>query len=826
MSDGDGTAVALYSGPEMKFTRSWLEDHIETDASLDEIVATLTKIGLEVEHVDAKAASLKDFVIARVLEAKPHPNADRLSVCLVDAGTGAPVQVVCGAPNARTGMTSVFSPPGTYIPGKKITLGTGVIRGVESNGMLCSGAELELSDDHNGILDLPETAPVGRPYAQWAGLDDPVIEINLLPNRPDAMGVHGIARDLAAAGLGRFKDRPFAPVEAEFPCPVDVKLAFEPEDAHLAPAFALRLVRGVRNGPSPDWLQKRLRAIGLRPINALVDITNYLTFDRARPLHVFDADKVRGNLVVRRAEPGETLLALDGRTYTLDRESVVIADESGVESLAGIIGGEATGCDETTTSVLIESALWDPINIARTGRRLGISSDARYRFERGVDPSFLVPGLGLATRLVLEFCGGTASETVVAGRVPQPDRRVLFPWSEVRRMTGLDLDPSEMAAILERLGFDLAVSAGNSDQVVVKAPSFRSDIEGKADLVEEIVRIAGLERVAPQPLPRPAEHVSTPVLTLLQKRTATAKRTLAAAGLVETVTWSFVSHQLATLFGGGSEALALANPIAADLSDMRPSLLPGLIAAAQRNADRGRGDVALFEVGQIFLGDEENGQRTAATGVRRGTAKPTGAGRHWLGAGGPVDVYDAKADLLALLAALGVPLGGAQIVTGGPAWFHPGCSGTLQLGPKTKIGVFGELHPKWLESLDATGPIVGFEVFLDDLPAPKARPTKTRPKLELSELMPVQRDFAFVVDRAVTAADIVKAAQGGDRVLVTDVAVFDVYEGTGIPEGKKSLAISVTLQPREKTLTEAEIDAVAAKIVTEVGKKTGGVLRG
>ncbi|QBR71575.1 phenylalanine--tRNA ligase subunit beta [Beijerinckiaceae bacterium] len=810
----------------MKFTVSWLKDHIETDATLDEMIATLTKIGLEVEHVEDKALALKDFVVARVVEAKPHPNADRLRVCLVDTGGEAPVQVVCGAPNARTGMKSVFAAPGAHIPGKKITLAKGVIRGVESNGMLCSGAELELSDDHDGILDLPDAAPVGVAYAQWAHLDDPVIEINLLPNRPDAAGVHGIARDLAAAGLGKFKDRPIKPVESKFPCPRQVRLDLAPADAHLAPVFALRQVRGVRNGQSPDWMQKRLKAIGLRPINALVDITNYLTFDRARPLHVFDANKVEGNIVVRRAREGETLVALDGRTYTLDPDVLVIADDSGVESLAGIMGGQASGCDESTTDVLIEAALWDEVNIARSGRRLGINSDARYRFERGVDPAFCLPGLELATRLVIELCGGVASTPVVAGKVPQPDKRVVFPWSEVKRLTGLDLETSEMAGILEHLGFELANFAGNSDEVVVKVPSFRPDIEGKADLVEEIVRIAGLERVAARPLPRASDQVAAAVLTLLQKRVGNAKRALAANGLVEAVTWSFVSHQRALLFGGGAPSVALANPIAPELSDMRPSLLPGLIAAAQRNADRGHGDVALFEVGQIFLGDGENDQRIAASAIRRGRAKQMGTGRHWSAAPADVDIFDAKADALALLASLGVPTSGLQTVSGGPDWFHPGRSGTLQFGPKNVIGAFGELHPRHLEAIGAEGPVVGFEIILNDIPAPKSKPTKAKPKLEFSELMPVQRDFAFVVDRFVKAADILKAAQAGERALVSDVGVFDVYEGKGIPEGKKSVAISVTLQPREKTLTEAEIDAVAGKIIAEVTKKTGATLRG
>jgi len=810
----------------MKFTLSWLKEHLETDAGLAEIIETLTKIGLEVEHVDDPSVALKDFITAFVVEARPHPNADRLQVCVVDAGGEIPVQVVCGAPNARTGLKSVFAPPGAYIPGKKITLGKGVIRGVESNGMLCSGAELGLSDDHDGILELPASAPVGASYAEWAGLADPVIEINLLPNRPDAMGVQGIARDLAAAGLGKFMDRNVTPVPEGARFPIAVKLDFSAEDAHLAPAVALRLVRGVRNGPSPDWMQNRLKAIGLRPINALVDITNYFTFDRARPLHVFDANKVKGDLTVRRARSGEELRALDGRTYALDADMVVIADAEGVESLAGVMGGEATGCDEATTAVLIESALWDPVNIARTGRKLGINTDARYRFERGVDPAFCLQGLDLATAFVLELCGGVASAVALAGKIPQPDRRIMFPWSEVARLTGLELDASEMTAILERLGFELAGSPGNSDQVLVKAPSFRPDIEGKADLVEEIVRIAGLERVSARPLPRASEHVAAPVLTQLQKRVRTAKRALAAGGLVEAVTWSFVSHQRAALFGGGAPSLALANPIAPELSDMRPSLLPGLIAAAQRNADRGHGDLALFEVGQIFPGDGETDQRMAAGAIRRATAKPAGAGRHWSAPAGEVDSFDVKADVMSLLVALGAPTSGLQIVSGGPAWLHPGRSAILQFGPKNTIGAFGEIHPRVLEQLNAEGPLVGFELVLNDIPAPKSRQTKAKPKLELSEFMPVLRDFAFLVDRSVQAADIVKAAQAGERALVSDVGVFDVYEGKGIPEGKKSVAISVTLQPREKTLTEAEIDAVAAKIIAEVSRKTGASLRG
>ncbi len=803
----------------MKFTLSWLKDHLETSASLDEIVEALTRIGLEVENLENPAAKYAGFVVARVIEARQHPNADRLRVCIVDAD-GEPVQVVCGAPNARTGMKSVFSPVGTYIPGKKITLTKGTIRGVDSNGMLCSAAELELSEDHTGIIDLPADAPVGVPYATYAGLDDPVIEINLTPNRPDATAVSGIARDLAAAGLGTLKTKAPAPVAGKFDCPVKVRLDFAPADAHLCPAFALRLVRGVKNGPSPEWMQKRLRAIGLRPINALVDITNYVTFDRGRPLHVFDAAKVAGDLTVRRARKGEKVLALDGRLYELDDSAVVIADEKGVESIAGIMGGEHTGCDERTTDVLIESALWDPVNIAQSGRKLGIVTDARYRFERGVDPAFCIPGAELATEMVIELCGGEPSRLFVAGAPPKGTKLVDFPFSEVRRLTGLDIPKAEGEAILAKLGF--AVLSDDK----VEAPSWRPDIDGKADIVEQIVRIAGLDRVPPNPLERLEPSVAKPVLTLLQKRTRTAKRALAALGLREAVTWSFIAEPTAELFGGGNPALALANPIAADLSDMRPSLIPGLAAAAERNARRGFRDVALFEVGQIFLGTGERDQRVAAAALRRGLAKAEGAGRHWLGGGGAVDVFDAKADAFALLAALGVPTGGLQIVPGGARFLHPGRSARLQFGPQNVIGWFGQLHPDALEALDMEGPIAAFEIVLDALPAPKARSTKAKAKLERSEFMPVERDLAFVVEKSVPAADLVRAAQAAERNLVAAAQVFDVYEGQGVPPGRKSVAISVTLQPKDRTLTDAEIDAVIAKIVAEAARKTGAALRG
>jgi phenylalanyl-tRNA synthetase beta chain len=801
----------------MKFTLGWLKEHLDTDHTLGEIVDKLTMIGLEVERVEDKAKLLAPYVIARVVEAKQHPNADRLRVCMVDTGDGKLVQVVCGAPNARSGMKGVFVPPGAFIPGKNMTLAVGTIRGVESRGMLVSEFELQLSDDHEGIIDLPDDAPIGASFAKWKGLDDPVIEINLTPNRADGTAVHGIARDLAAADMGKFKDPSIKPVTSAFPGPVNVTI----ESPELCPAFALRLVRGVKNGPSPDWMRRRLTAIGLRPINALVDITNYITYDRGRPLHAFDAAKVRGNLVVRRGRAGETLTALDGKTYTLDDSMCVIADEEGVESLAGIMGGEKTGCSEATTDVLIESALWNEINIAQTGRKLGINSDARYRFERGVDPAFMLPGLEFATQMVIDLCGGTPSEIVVAGKVEAPERVIDFPLSELKRLAGLDVPLTEVRRVLGHLGFFVA---GQGEKVKVAVPSWRADVAGKADIVEEVVRMLGVDRVPPTPFDR-GDAARKPVLTPIQVRTRKAKRALAVRGLVEAVTWSFIAKPQAELFGGGRAELALANPIAADLSDMRPSLIPGLVAAAQKNTDRGFPDVALFEVGQVFRGDQPQDQFTAAAGVRRALAKASGLGRHWSKKDGEVDAFDAKADALAALMAAGAPAQALQVTPGGPAWYHPGRSGTIQIGPQNVLGHFGELHPSALEALDADGPLAAFEVILERIPEPKAKPTRAKPALDLSLFQPVERDFAFVVERSVKAADIVRAAQSADRKLISGIAVFDVYEGAGIEPGKKSIAIAVTLQPRDKTMTDAEIDALAAKIVAEVGKKTGGVLR-
>ena len=806
----------------MKFTLSWLKEHLETDASLEQICERLTAIGLEVEDVDDKAA-YKPFVIARVLAAEKHPEADRLKVLTVDAGDGKPVQIVCGAPNARAGLVGALARPGTYVPGIDVTLSVGKIRGVESHGMMCSEKELDISDDHNGIIDLPEDAPVGTSFAAYAGIDDPVIEINLTPNRPDCTSIYGIARDLAAAGLGTLKTMPIPSFKVEGELTTAVKI--ELDDQRLCPGFALRLVRGVKNGPSPAWMQKRLRAIGLRPISALVDITNYMTFDQGRPMHVFDANKVKGDLVVRRATEGETILALDQREYRLGPANVVISDDNGVESIGGVMGGEHSGCDENTTDVLIESALWDPINIARTGRALGIITDARYRFERGVDPEYMMPGLERTTELVLELCGGTASKATLVGYRGFEAKTIDFPVSEVKRLTGLEISSAESAEILKGLGFGVA---GSGERLTVSVPSWRPDVDGKADLVEEVMRVHGVDKIKPAPL-EAIGTVNARILTTLQIRTRTARRALAARGMLEAVTWSFISEDQAKLFGGGSAALKLANPIAADMSDMRPSLLPGLLSAAQRNADKGYGDVAIFEVSGTYESDKPEGQRRVAGGVRRGTASIAGAGRMWSnaskGGGKPVDVYDAKADALAVLEACGLPMSNVQFETGAPEWYHPGRSGTIKMGPKVVLGYFGEFHPKTLAALDVAGVYCGFEVFVDAMPEPKKKATRTKPPLDLSPFQAVKRDFAFVVEKSVEAGAVLRAAQGADRKLITGVNVFDVFEGASLGEDKKSIAIEVTIQPSDRTLTDEDFEALTGKVVASVAKATGGTLR-
>ncbi|UIK05822.1 phenylalanine--tRNA ligase subunit beta [Neorhizobium galegae] len=806
----------------MKFTLSWLKDHLETDATLNEICERLTAIGLEVEDVDDKAA-YKPFVIARVLSAEKHPSADRLKVLMVDAGDGKPVQVVCGAPNARAGLVGAFAKPGTYVPGIDVTLAVGNIRGVESHGMMCSEKELDMSDNHDGIIDLPEDAPVGTPFASYAGLDDPVIEINLTPNRPDCTSIHGIARDLAASGLGTLKPQAKPDFKTEGQTSIGLKIVLD--DGRLCPGFGLRLVRGVKNGPSPLWMQQRLKAIGLRPINALVDITNFMTFDHGRPMHVFDAAKVKGDLTVRRALEGETVLALDTREYKLNPGNVVIADDNGVESIGGIMGGEHSGCDENTVDVLIESALWDPINIAKSGRSLGIITDARYRFERGVDPEYMVPGLDRTTQLVLELCGGVAAQAKVVGYKGHQPKIVDFPYAEVKRLTGLEVSTEESRHILTRLGFAVE---GSGERVSVTVPSWRPDVDGKADLVEEVMRIHGVDQIKPEPIEK-LSSVNAKILTTLQIRTRTAKRALASRGMLEAVTWSFIPEDQAKLFGGGARALKLANPIAADMSDMRPSLLPGLLAAAQRNADKGFGDVAIFEVSGTYESDRPEGQRRVAGGIRRGTATINGSGRLWSntakGGGKLVDVFDAKADALAVLEACGLPMGNVQIEKGAPEWYHPGRSGTIKMGPKVVLGYFGEFHPKTLGALDVSGALCGFEVFLDAMPEPKKKATRTKPPLELSPFQVVKRDFAFVVSSDVEAGAIVKAAVTADRKLITGVNVFDVFEGASLGEGRKSIAVEVLIQPAERTLTDEDFDALTAKIVANVEKTTGGTLR-
>ena len=802
----------------MKFTLSWLKEHLDTDATLDQIVEKLTDIGLEVESVDDRAA-FKAFKIAKVLTAVPHPDADKLRVLSVDTGDGKPVQVVCGAPNARAGLVGVLGRPGDYVPGLDVTLSIGKIRGVESFGMMCSERELELSDEHNGIIDLPDDVPVGTSFAAYMGLDDPIIDVGLTPNRADCAGIHGIARDLAAAGLGTLKNNLPQPFAGEGETPVKVILD---QDKPFCTGFALRMVKGVKNGPSPKWMQQRLKAIGLRPINALVDITNYITFDQGRPLHVFDAAKVKGNLTVRNAKDGESILALDTREYKLKPHMYVIADENGAESIAGIMGGEHSGCDENTVDVLIESALWDARMIARTGRELGISTDARYRFERGVDPAMMQPGLELATKLVLDLCGGTPTKLDVVGYQPYVAREISFPVTEVKRLTGIEVSYQDSFDILQRLGFEVS---GDGKVILAKVPSWRGDVEGKADLVEEVMRIHGINQIDPQPLPNMGS-VNGRILTTLQIRTRNARRMLASRGMLEAVTYSFISEAQAKLFGGGQPELKLANPIAADMSDMRPSLLPGLLAAVQRNADRGFADLALFEVSGIYQGDTPDKQRRVAGGVRRGTAGVEGSGRFWSGNAAPVGVFDAKADALAALEAAGAPADRVQIEAGGPEWFHPGRSATLKLGPKVILGYFGEFHPDTLEAMDISGNLCGFEIFIDAIPEAKAKTTRTKPAHTLSQFQSLKRDYAFVVDNTIEASNVVKAVAAADKKLIVAVQVFDIFAGASLGEGKKSVAVEVLLQPQDRTLTDEDLDNLSKQIVASVAKQTGGVLRG
>jgi phenylalanyl-tRNA synthetase beta chain len=796
----------------MKFTLSWLKDHLQTDASLDEIAAKLTLIGLEVEGIEDPAAKLRNFTVARVLEAEPHPNADKLRVCKVETGSGV-VQVVCGAPNARKGLVGVFAASGTHVPGINMTLGKATIRGVDSEGMLCSERELELSTEHSGIIELPEPMEkhIGERFVDAMELHDPVIEIAITPNRPDCLGVRGVARDLAAAGLGTLKKASEGYAgEGEFDSPIRIELPFPKGSEDTCPVFVGRYIRGAKNKPSPEWMQRRLRAIGLRPINAAADVTNYISYDRARPLHVYDADKLSGPIMARLGRKGESFLALDGKPYEVDETMCVIADQAQVLGLAGVMGGEATGCTETTTNIFIESAYFDPARTAATGRKTGINSDSRYRFERGIDPQSEMLGLNLATQMILEFCGGEPSSAVVAGKEPDGTSVIAFDPARVQRLSGAKFSNAEIVSTLKKLGCTVE---GQAASLGVTTPSWRPDIHGAADLVEEVVRLSGADRIPSTPLPRDA-GITRAVLTASQKRVLGARRTLAGRGLVEAVTWSFIGEAQARHFGGGKAPLRLANPISSEMTDMRPSLLPGLIAAARANSNRGFEDAALFEVGQIFAGENPEDQSNAASGVR-----------HWDGAAKAVDVFDAKADALSVLEALGLAADKMQITRNAPAWYHPGRSGALQLGPKTVLGHFGELHPETLKALDVAGPLALFEVFLDRIPASRRKGTAKGPLLA-SDYQPVQRDFAFLVDKAIEAWAVVKAAEAAEKSLISRVNVFDVFEGQGVPAGKKSLAIEITLTPIDRTLTEAEIEQVAKKVVAKVKKATGGELRG
>ncbi|WP_411817009.1 phenylalanine--tRNA ligase subunit beta [Hyphococcus sp. DH-69] len=802
----------------MKFTLSWLKQHLETDASLDAIVDAMVAVGLEVESVENPAERLAAFTIGEVLHAEKHPDADKLKVCRVATKDGEK-QIVCGAPNARAGIKVAYAPVGAYVPGIDVTLSKAKIRGVESHGMMCSVRELEMGDDHDGIIEAPESASVGEPVAEVYGLNDPVIDFEVTPNRPDTNGVNGVARDLAAAGFGTLITPTPEPVSGEYPCPQKVELHFDDATRDACSAFSGRLIKGVKNGPSPKWLQDQLRAIGLRPINALVDITNYISYDRARPLHVYDADKLKGAVVARMGEKGEKFLALDGKEYEIDDTMCVIADENGVLGLGGIMGGEETGCTEETVNVFVECAYFDPLRTAKTGRKTGITSDARYRFERGVDPAFVVPGLEMATQLILDLCGGSPSEIELAGTVPTPDKTVLFPPSEVKRLTGMDVPPEGAEKILSALGFTVS----KSDPWQVDVPTWRPDVEGKADIVEEIARIVGFAHLPTETLP-PLKSVETPKLTIGQDRRRLARRALAMRGMFEVVTWSFMDERHVGLFADEKsmreKGLVLANPIASDLSVMRPTILPNLISALGRNADRGRDDLALFEVAPVYNGDQPDDQASVATGARHSSPS-----RHWQGTNPSADVFTVKADAIAAADAAGAPVASLQTTEDAPSYFHPGRSGVLRLGPKV-IAHFGEIHPGVLKKMDVDGPVYGFEVFLDAIPSPKKKPTKTRPALNASELLPLTRDFAFVVDEAVTAETLLKAVRGAEKKLITGVSLFDVYQGKGVPEGKKSLAVEVTIQPRDKTLTDEEIEAISAKVVAQVEKATGGSLRG
>jgi|TARA_B110000259_G_C14029743_1_gene406218 phenylalanyl-tRNA synthetase beta chain len=796
----------------MKFTLSWLKDHLLTDASLDEITYALTDLGLEVEAVTDPAAKLSVFSIGKVIEAEKHPDADKLRICQVQTATGI-TQIICGAPNARAGITVVIAQPGVYVPGIDITIGVGKIRGVESFGMMCSEREMELSEEHDGIIEL-DSGEVGQSFSDWLAEHepsrvDPVIEIAITPNRPDALGIRGIARDLAARGLGTLKDFDVMPVVASFKA--DLSVSIDDNTLDGCPVFCGRVIRGVRNGPSPTWLQHSLRAIGLRPISFLVDVTNFFTMDRNRPLHVFDADKLTGNMRVHRAQGGEKILALDDKIYTFEAGQMMISDENGAQSIAGIMGGADTCCTEETVNVLVESAYWDPVQIAYTGRALQINSDARYRFERGVDPEFTPEGLEYAVRMIVDNAGGEASELIQAGKVPNYARAYRLDVTRVASLVGMDIPERTQRATLTDLGFRL-------EGDMAHVPSWRPDVMGEADLVEEIARIASLTKLVGIPFARVNLGVPKPVLSLGQTREQTARRTIASLGYNECVTYSFIDHDAAVMFGGGTDATMLSNPISSEMSHMRPSLLPGLLQAAARNQARGIMDMALFEVGPIWHGGEPEDQEALACGILVGQTDP----KDVHSSRRTVDVYDVKADVEAVLHALGAPTK-VQFQRGLSNWWHPGRSARMALG-KTSLAGFGEVHPTVLAALGVRGPVMAFAIHTKNIPMPKTK-SATRPALSISDLQAVERDFAFVVDQSVEAITLVNAAKGADKVLIEEVQVFDEFIGGSLAEGLKSLAFTVRLQPKDTTLKDLEIEAVSAKIVEKVSKATGGKLR-
>jgi len=804
----------------MKFTLSWLKEHLDTDATPAQIGERLTAIGLEVESITDPGAALKDFIVGEVVSAEKHPNADKLRLCSVSDGKDT-LQIVCGAPNARAGIKVVLARPGTTIPITGDVLKLGTIRGVESRGMMCSARELLLGEDHDGIIELKAGAKAGAPVVDAlvdAGLlaNDPLFDVSITPNRGDAASVFGIARDLAASGLGTLKTEKVTPVPGKFPSPKKITLDFTPENKDACPIFAGRLIRGVKNGPAPKWVQDRLKSVGMKSISALVDATNLISQDRGRPLHVFDADKLSGNLYARMAKDHEQVLALDEKTYVLDTDTIVIADDSFARGIAGIMGGMDTGSFEDTVNVFIESAWFDPARIARAGRKQGIISDARYRFERGVDPQFVLPGLELCTQYILEWCGGEASDVVIAGALPPPHKPILFDPAIVESFGGIKVPRERIIDILEDLGFVVEDHAPREQSLHVVPPSWRHDVDGPADLVEEVVRIHGLSDVPSVALAR-TSAVAAAVLSKAQRRTRTARRALAARGFNECVSFSFIARDQARLFGGGDDARQLSNPIASDLDALRPSVLPSLLAAASRNAARGFANLQLFEIGAAFDSGMPEAQKTVTAAIRTGHPE-----RHWQKGGEAGGLFTAKADLLAALEAItGAPMS-APITQGAPGWFHPGRSGTIAMGPKV-IAQFGELHPKILQAFDLKVPVAGFEIFLDAIPDAKTK-GKAKPLFQPSPFQATLRDFAFVIDTKVAAGDLVKAVKMADRNLIDTVTVFDLYEGKGVPEGKKSLAVAVRIQPSAATLTEAELEALAQKIVA-AALKLGASLR-